>query len=134
MKPKTDLDKALYQCDLMQDEFIRISHLTTSSEIKALCERAQLRLQSELSFFDRLDRLERKAGKYDSLTASVEIGEAVIVRQITNLADKYQSTYAAAKALNVTATQLHRLVEADAIVDESGQVWIKSKTKINLNK
>lgn len=69
MKPTTDLDKALYQCDLMQDEFIRISHLTDNSEIKALCERAQLRLKSEISFFDRLEKLESIARKYNTLMA-----------------------------------------------------------------
>ena len=70
MRPETDLEKALYQCDLMQDEFIRISHLTDNSEIKGLCERAQVRLKSEVPFFERLEKLERKARKYDALIAS----------------------------------------------------------------
>lgn len=70
MKPITDLDKALYQCDLMQDEFIRISHLTDNSEIKALCERAQSRLKSEISFFDRLEKLESVERKYNAIVAA----------------------------------------------------------------
>ena len=41
---------------------------------------------------------------------------------------KYRSTYAASKANKVTATQLDRLVENDALVAPDGQVWIKSKT------
>lgn len=53
------------------------------------------------------------------------------MKPIKQLIDKYKSTYAAAKAFNVTATQLHRLAEANAKVDESGQVWIKSKTVLN---
>lgn len=53
------------------------------------------------------------------------------MKPIKQITDKYKSTYAAAKELNVTATQLHRLVGADAMVDESGQVWIKSKTVLN---
>ena len=80
MKPETDLDKALYQCDLMQDEFVRISHLTTNPEIKGICERAQIRLKSEISFFARLEMLESKAIKYDSIMAKAEIGEAVTLR------------------------------------------------------
>ena len=133
MKPETDLDKALYQCDLMQDEFVRISHLTTNTEIRGLCERAQIRLKSEISFFTRLEMLENKARKYDSITAKAELGDAVIGSHIAQLIDKHKSTYAAAKAFNVKATQLHRLADAGAMVDASGQVWIKSNTKLEVN-
>jgi len=42
----------------------------------------------------------------------------------------HKSTYAAAKYHEVKALQLHRLASAGALVDESGQVWIKSKTKL----
>lgn len=55
------------------------------------------------------------------------------MKSIKQLIDQDQSTYAAAKAFNVTATQLHRLIEAGAMVDESGQVWIKSKTKLKVS-
>jgi hypothetical protein len=71
MRPETDLEKALYQCDLMQDEFIRISHLTNDSEIKGLCERALMRLKSEVPFFEQLEKLESKARKYDALVAKM---------------------------------------------------------------
>jgi hypothetical protein len=40
----------------------------------------------------------------------------------------FKSTYAAAKYHEVKAFQLHRLSDGGAIVDETGQVWIKSKT------
>ena len=55
------------------------------------------------------------------------------MKPIKQLIDNHQSTYAAAKAFNVTATQLHRLVDADAMVDKDGQVWIKSKTKLKVS-
>lgn len=44
---------------------------------------------------------------------------------------KYKSIYAAANATKVGAMQLHRLSDANALVDESGQVWIKSKTVLS---
>lgn len=44
---------------------------------------------------------------------------------------KYRSIYAAAKANKVTATQLDRLAENDALVAPDGQVWIKSKTVLS---
>ena len=50
------------------------------------------------------------------------------MRPIKKALTKYKSTYAAAKANKVTATQLDRLVENDALVAPDGQVWIKSKT------
>jgi hypothetical protein len=40
----------------------------------------------------------------------------------------HASTYAAAKYHDTTATQLQRLEDTGSLVDESGQVWIKSKT------
>jgi hypothetical protein len=55
------------------------------------------------------------------------------MKHIKSLIDKHKSTYAAAKAYNVKATQLHRLVDAGAMVDANGQVWIKSKTKLEVN-
>ena len=82
MRPETDLEKALYQCDLMQDEFIRISHLTDNSEIKGLCERAQIRLKSEVPFFKRLETLESKARKYDALIASRDGDFALMAKEV----------------------------------------------------
>lgn len=51
-----------------------------------------------------------------------------LVKQALN---QYKSIYAAAKAENATATQLHRLIDGEALVDDSGQVWIKSKTVLS---
>lgn len=39
--------------------------------------------------------------------------------------------YAAAKDLNVSAMQLKRLVDKVALVDDEGNVYIKSATKID---
>ena len=39
--------------------------------------------------------------------------------------------YAAAKVLNVSAMQLKRLVDKGALVDDEGNVYIKSTTKID---
>lgn len=52
------------------------------------------------------------------------------MKPIKQVLQQHKSTYAAAKYLGVTATQLQRLEEAGAMVDEAGQVWIKSKTKL----
>ena len=46
----------------------------------------------------------------------------------------FKSYYAAAKALDVNAMQLSRLSKAEAQADEAGQVWIKSKTVIKMDK
>lgn len=42
--------------------------------------------------------------------------------------------YAAAKALNVSAMQLKRLVDKGALIDDEGNVYIKSTTKITHKK
>lgn len=52
------------------------------------------------------------------------------MQPINKYLDKHKSTYAAAKHHEVTAMQLNRLQSAGAIVDKTGQVWIKSKTKL----
>jgi hypothetical protein len=56
------------------------------------------------------------------------------VTPIKRILDQHKSVYAAAKALSVTAAQLARLERAGALVDESGQVWIKSKTILTLQR
>jgi|TARA_R110000744_G_scaffold82997_2_gene163007 hypothetical protein len=48
--------------------------------------------------------------------------------------EHYKSIYAASKDQDVTATQLTRLSKSDALVADSGQVWIKSKTTIKMDK
>ena len=52
---------------------------------------------------------------------------------VRDLIAKYPSIYAAAKALGVNRRQLKRLVDAGAMYDAaSGEVWIRSKTKIQM--
>lgn len=53
------------------------------------------------------------------------------MKSIKKYLSNHKSMYAAAKYHNVAAYQLSRLADAGAIVDESGQVWIKSKTVLN---
>tara|TARA_R110000868_G_scaffold100271_1_gene275787 strand:+ start:412 stop:612 length:201 start_codon:yes stop_codon:yes gene_type:complete len=53
---------------------------------------------------------------------------------IKKILGRYKSVYAAAKALDVNAMQLSRLSKAEAQADETGQVWIKSKTVIKMEK
>ena len=50
------------------------------------------------------------------------------MKQIKQVLTRYKSQYASAKANKVTATQLDRLTLVGALVDDEGQVWIKSKT------
>jgi len=50
------------------------------------------------------------------------------MKKIKQLLTRYKSQYAAGKANKVTATQLDRLTLVGALVDDDGQVWIKSKT------
>ena len=50
------------------------------------------------------------------------------MKQIKQVLTRYKSQYAAAKANEVTATQLDRLTLVGALMDDEGQVWIKSKT------
>ena len=47
--------------------------------------------------------------------------------KVSELIKSYVSVYAASKALKISATQLHRWVKAGAMVDEEGQVWIKTR-------
>ncbi|APC46229.1 hypothetical protein [Pseudoalteromonas phage PHS3] len=51
---------------------------------------------------------------------------------LSQITSQYRSMYAAAKALNVSAMQLKRLVDKGALVDGDGNVYIKSATKIEL--
>ena len=51
--------------------------------------------------------------------------------QLSQITTKYRSMYAAAKVLNVSAMQLKRLVDKGALVDDEGNVYIKSTTKID---
>jgi len=52
------------------------------------------------------------------------------MKQISEIIGKFISVYAAAKHYNVSANQISRLIKSGAMVDESGQVWIKSKTRL----
>lgn len=51
---------------------------------------------------------------------------------LSQITSQYRSMYAAAKALNVSAMQLKRLVDKDALVDDEGNIYIKSATKLEL--
>lgn len=53
------------------------------------------------------------------------------MKSITELTKAYKSVYAAAKALKTNQTQLQRWVHAGAMVDADGNVWIKTKGKID---
>lgn len=53
---------------------------------------------------------------------------------LSQITTQYRSMYAAAKALNVSAMQLKRLVDKGALVDDEGNVYIKSTTKITHKK
>ncbi len=52
--------------------------------------------------------------------------------ELSQITTKYRSMYAAAKALNVSAMQLKRLVDKGALVNDDGVVYIPSTSKINL--
>lgn len=54
------------------------------------------------------------------------------MKSIKQYLSQHKSTYAAAKHHRVRAFQLSRLEDAGAIVDETGQVWIKSKTVLKV--
>lgn len=54
------------------------------------------------------------------------------MKPLSQITTQYRSMYAAAKALNVSAMQLKRLVDKDALVDDEGNVYIKSTTKLEL--
>lgn len=49
---------------------------------------------------------------------------------ISELIGEFKSVYAAAKHYKILANQIARLIKSGAMVDESGQVWIKSKTTL----
>ncbi|ADM26681.1 hypothetical protein [Pseudoalteromonas phage H105/1] len=53
---------------------------------------------------------------------------------LSQITTQYRSMYAAAKALTVSAMQLKRLVDKGALVDDDGNVYIKSATKIDIKK
>lgn len=52
------------------------------------------------------------------------------MKPLSEITSQYRSMYAAAKALNVSAMQLKRLVDKGALVDDEGNVYIKSTTKL----
>jgi exosome complex RNA-binding protein Rrp4 len=53
------------------------------------------------------------------------------MRTIKSITDTYKSFYAANKALGLKqSNQLQRHVKMDAMVDQNGQVWIKTGSPI----
>lgn len=56
------------------------------------------------------------------------------MQKLKEITDTYKSMYAAAKDLEMDATQLRRLVNAGALVTEKGEIYIKSKAKVKIKK
>ena len=55
------------------------------------------------------------------------------MKPIKQLAKQYKTTNQAALALRVSHSTLKRLIDADALYNEfTGEVWIMSKTKLDL--
>lgn len=52
--------------------------------------------------------------------------------ELSQITNQYRSMYAAAKALNVSAMQLKRLVDKGALADTEGNIYIKSTTKLEV--
>ena len=48
------------------------------------------------------------------------------MRQVKQMAAPYVSRYAASKAVGIQQYQLDRWMQAGALVDNDGQVWIKT--------
>lgn len=55
------------------------------------------------------------------------------MKPLMEMTNQYRSMYAAAKALNVSAMQLKRLVDKGALYNENGEIYIPSKTKLILS-
>lgn len=51
---------------------------------------------------------------------------------LSEITSQYRSMYAAAKALNVSAMQLKRLLDKGALVDGKGTVYIPSTSVIHI--
>jgi hypothetical protein len=51
----------------------------------------------------------------------------MLVKPIKELLGVYKSMYAASKELNISAMQLSRWVNSNAVVDDEGGIWIKTK-------
>ena len=54
------------------------------------------------------------------------------MKPINQIVATYRSTHAASVALGTSAPQMRNLIDCGALVDDNGQVWIKSKTKLAL--
>lgn len=52
------------------------------------------------------------------------------MKPISDLAKQYSTVNAAAVALKVHPTQLKRWIESGAMVDDCGNIWIKTKGKL----
>lgn len=55
------------------------------------------------------------------------------MKPLSEITNQYRSMYAAAKALNVSAMQLKRLVDKRAMVDDKGVVFIPSTSKLRFS-
>lgn len=54
------------------------------------------------------------------------------MKTLKSLKEKYGTFTVAAKALQIHETQLKRLVKKGALYNESGVIYMPSKTKLNL--
>lgn len=54
------------------------------------------------------------------------------MKSLSEITSQYRSMYAAAKALNISAVQLKRLIDKDAVVNSDGVIYIPSANRINL--
>ena len=54
------------------------------------------------------------------------------MKPLSEITNQYRSMYAAAKALNISAVQLKRLIDKDAVVNADGVIYIPSANSINI--
>lgn len=52
------------------------------------------------------------------------------MKTLKSITDKHETLYKAAKALNIHQQQLTRWLDNDALIDESGFIFIKTKGQI----
>jgi hypothetical protein len=93
-------------------------------------------IDSDLFYKDSGTKVFYKGGWKDTISNRNDLIKLPIyTTPIKEIIIQYKSYYAAAKALKVTATQLSRLCDLDAMVADNGEVWIRSKTVLyNFNK
>lgn len=56
------------------------------------------------------------------------------MKPITQITNKFPSLYAAGKALNIHPQQLSRWINVGAMLDDDGNVWIKTGSPVDHKK